>query len=207
MSSGAAPGWYPDPWGQAPHRFWDGAQWTPRVSGAPAGSGRAPLPAGAPIYGPSIWLVALLPALSAALVWLLPIHVSPLIADVRQSEQLSQSGGDPSTLSFDPFSMYGPGFGAVMGLSVVLTVVLLVLAYRDRQHLRRLGLARPFHWAWAFLGTIVYVIGRSVVVHKVAAPRGLAPMWAAIAVFVAGLVSGGIWSAVLVGSVVGQLPR
>lgn len=30
-------GWYPDPWGAAPLRFWDGAAWTGFVSGHPAG--------------------------------------------------------------------------------------------------------------------------------------------------------------------------
>ena len=31
------PGWYPDPWGQAPTRWFDGVQWTPSV-GAPDGA-------------------------------------------------------------------------------------------------------------------------------------------------------------------------
>ena len=45
MSDGQqAPGWYPDPWGQAPFRWWDGSQWTqqtqatqqqPAFAGAP----------------------------------------------------------------------------------------------------------------------------------------------------------------------------
>jgi len=26
--SATPPGWYPDPWQQAPHRWWDGSTWT-----------------------------------------------------------------------------------------------------------------------------------------------------------------------------------
>ena len=29
----AAPGWFQDPWGMAPLRYWDGAQWTGHVHG------------------------------------------------------------------------------------------------------------------------------------------------------------------------------
>lgn len=38
MSNTQQPGWYPDPWGQAGQRWWDGQQWSSNVSGAPAGA-------------------------------------------------------------------------------------------------------------------------------------------------------------------------
>ena len=31
----AAGAWYPDPWGQAPYRWWDGRGWTDWVTGPP----------------------------------------------------------------------------------------------------------------------------------------------------------------------------
>jgi uncharacterized protein len=31
--AGPAAGWYPDPYGQAPQRWWDGSQWTGQVGG------------------------------------------------------------------------------------------------------------------------------------------------------------------------------
>ena len=167
---------------------------------------RPRLPDGAPIYGTSIWLLALLPLLGAFSVWFIRIDVSPLADSIRANQQLSQSGGSTSTAFVNPYSMFGAGYPVAVLLSLALRVVLVVLAYRDRQHLARLGVVRPFHWAWAFLGEIVYVIGRSVIVRKVAAPRGFAPMWAAIAVYAATLVSTGIWMAVFIGSIARQLP-
>ena len=54
-----------------------------------------------------------------------------------------------------------------------------VFAYLDWQRLGRSGVVRPFHWAWSFLGGIIYVVGRSVIVHKVAQGRGLGQVWIA----------------------------
>ncbi|OJV78930.1 MAG: hypothetical protein BGO37_00810 [Cellulomonas sp. 73-92] len=202
MSSATPPGWYPDPWGRAARRYWDGTQWTPQLSGE-GGAGRPRLPGSARIYGDSIWLLALLPILSTATIWLMHVDVSSLTAYIRANEQLQASGGTPTTF-YNPYSMFGPGYTVAVLLGLLLQATLIVLAYRDRQYLGRLGVQRPFHWAWAFLGAIVYVVGRSVVVHKVAAPRGYAPMWAAIATYAVALVSGGIWAAVLIVSLTQQ---
>jgi hypothetical protein len=51
-------------------------------------------------------------------------------------------------------------------------------AYLDWKKLERMGVVRPFHWAWTFLSPAVYTIGRSVIVFGVARPKGLAPIWA-----------------------------
>ena len=201
MSSTTPPGWYRDPWGQSAQRFWDGVQWTPHVwsGGDPS---RSRLPDGAPLYGPAIWVLALLPLLNAVTVWFIRVDTSALAEYARATRD--QAGGAVPAPMLNPFAIYGPGYTVAMLLGLAMQATLIVLAYRDRQHLSRLGVLRPFHWAWAFLGAIVYVIGRSVVVHRVAAPRGYAPMWAAIATYAVALVSGGIWAAVLVGSLTEQ---
>jgi len=46
---------------------------------------------------------------------------------------------------------------------------------------------RPFHWAWAFLYSGVYIIGRSIIVQR-RIGRGLAPIWAWVAMSVLGLI-------------------
>ncbi len=41
----SAAGWYPDPWRQAPVRWWDGRQWTPYLGGPPPPPRSSPPPA------------------------------------------------------------------------------------------------------------------------------------------------------------------
>jgi hypothetical protein len=78
-----------------------------------------------------------------------------------------------------------------------------VFAYLDVVALRRLGYARQFHWAWAFLSSLVYVIGRSVVVKRQAG-HGAAPMWVTIALNVALFVGTFVWIGVITANVVGE---
>src|SRR5690606_35683868 len=56
-------------------------------------------------------------------------------------------------------------------------------AYLDWRELGRRGVPRPFHWAWTFLSSVVYGIGRSVVVRK-RTGHGISPMWVTIATLV-----------------------
>lgn len=202
MSNAAPPGWYPDPWRQAPQRFWDGWQWTPQLSaGGP--SLRTRLAEGAPIYGPAIWALALSPLVGAVLVWFIRIDWSSFFAFVNASEQ---SGGSASVPLPNPLSMFGPGYWVAQLLSVLLTATLVVLACRDHRDLVRLGVVRPFHWAWSFLNPMVYVIGRGVIVRKVAAPRGLAPTWTAVAAYATASVVIWIWMAAFIASFARQVP-
>lgn len=193
-----APGWYADPTGLAGVRWWDGAQWSSYTAPMPAsgtatGAGaRPPLPEGAPIYTPFIWLIVLLPLLSSVAIWFYQPVLPRLTAD-----------GRPATA--DPAATFTPGYFVFTGFSLVIYALSVVFAYLDHRALLRIGLVRPFSWAWEFLSPLVYVIGRSVVVRSVARPRGLLPVWILIAVTVVNLVVSGIWSAVLFGQIAAQL--
>jgi hypothetical protein len=196
------PGWYPDPWNSSAQRFWDGGQWTDHVA-ARSGVGERPrLAEGAPIYGLIIWLIAALPVISGVLVWFIRIDFAGYIDQLRRLESWDGTGPMPA---FDPFSMFGPGYWVNVVVSIVLYAALIVLAALDRRRLLAIGVERPFHWAWAFLSPIVYVIGRSVIVRRVASPRGLAPMWVAIGVTVAVIISSSIWSAIFSAQLMSQL--
>jgi hypothetical protein len=86
-----------------------------------------------------------------------------------------------------------PGYRVDGFISLIFGAATIVLAHRDREWLIGQGVMRPFHWAWSFLSSPVYVIGRSVIVRRVAAPEGLAPMWVAIGILLLGLVNVTVW--------------
>ena len=60
---GAAPGWYPDPWGTSPRRYWDGAAWTGYTDSATAYASVATTAKADPLrmilpIGRSAWAIA-----------------------------------------------------------------------------------------------------------------------------------------------------
>jgi len=167
-------GWYPDPAGTPRRRWWNGAAWTEDLQyPEPPVYGRiAPTVVGpdTPVYGPYIWIIVLLPVLS-----LISFATMDLGAIFNQA--MTSRSGSPYTVEYV--------LGQFLGLAVYGATV--TLAYFDRRRLINAGFVRPFHWAWAFLYSGVYVIGRSVVVRN-RVGRGLAPIWA--------------WAAILTGSTV-----
>lgn len=226
-------GWYPDPWDSRAQRYWDGAQWTQHTApaaGAQAGAqpGYAQQPAGgygyaantyggytrperprvaddAPIYGPFIWVLALLPLVSAITIWFLHIDVQPLVDFAHRMQDYDANGGSGPVPMLDIWSILGPGYWVVMSLGWAAWIAGIVIAYFDWARLRRIGVERPFHWAFAFLTVIVYVIGRSVIVRKVAAPRGLVPIWVLVGAYAVTIVTSSIWSAIFTGDLTSQL--
>ena len=82
-------------------------------------------------------------------------------------------------------------------------------AYFDWRTLRKVGVERPFHWAFAFFAgcepPIVYAIGRGVVVRR-RSGRGLAPMWVFIAVQVIAFIVGIICVSIYVSAIFSNLP-
>jgi len=183
-------GFYPDPSGGPGRRWWDGQRWTDRVEQAYTGAAvqQPALAEGTRTDTVWIWVVVLLPLLSV-----LGIALFDWRGYFQSSIDASLSE-DP-TASLSGFTY--PGYLLLQLLSFLIYAATVVAAWLDWRALKKLGVVRPFHWAWAFLSSIVYVIGRCVVVRR-RVRGGLAPLW----VFIAVLVLGFIIDAVIVGSAV-----
>ncbi|WP_258067916.1 DUF2510 domain-containing protein [Rathayibacter sp. AY1B5] len=124
---------------------------------------------------PWIWVVVLLPLLSALSIFLLPPS-----AIVESS--MASTYGPSSSMGMSP--AYFLGLGVLQVVGFLLYAAEVVFAFLDWRQLKRAGVQRPFHWAWAFLvPPYVYVIGRSVVVKRVTG-GGLLPLWIFLGVVV-----------------------
>ncbi|WP_267277435.1 DUF2510 domain-containing protein [Arthrobacter sp. CDRTa11] len=204
------PGWYPDPAGTGRLRWWDGTNWTsqystpysPAAQPGPGGglypvtpyfSERPHISSETPVYNPLIWIITLLPLLPVILLLLWNPEVRFI------------SIGSQGTPAVDPLSVFTPVYFLLVFSGFLTYAASVLLAYFDSERLKRDGVVRPFHWAWSFLNSAVYVIGRSVIVHKVAPGRGLLPVWATIGVFVLSSVVSTIKMSALVSSVMSSL--
>lgn len=190
-------GWYPDPEDASRHRWWNGVSWTenrsdPAPAYTPAYSATAPAysadyaaaepltaPVGTPWNTVWIWLVIFVP--------LLPLVGFFMIdwAGMFDFESMSDpsSGGATQSLAYltsPAYLLSSVGGWVTYGLSVW-------FAYLDYRTLERRGVPKPFHWAWTFLSSAAYGIGRSVVVRR-RTGRGIAPMWVTIATIVLSVV-------------------
>lgn len=180
VSAAVPAGWYADPHAVAALRWWDGTAWTAHVHhDAAVVAADARVAAGTPTSTPWIWVIVFLPLL--ALVSLFTFDPSAYI-EADASEMMNGLG-----IYTDPWYL-----GSI-ALSFAIYGVSVWFAYLDFAALGRLGYTRRFHWAWLFLSSLLYVIGRSVMVRR-AAGRGFAPLWAAIAVTVTVAIIAVIWS-------------
>ncbi len=182
------PGWYPDHAGGSALRWWDGTQWTDHVSSPiaaqPYTTAQTPVTATdaakAAATNPFAWIYALVPIVSGlgyALVnWrALGEQIGPSVSSGAGTTQLYSNGIVGAT-----------AIASLLGwVAVALAILFAVL---DWNRLRKSGVERPFHWAFAFFALIgqpiVYMIGRSVVARR-RTGRGLGPMWLFLAVQVA----------------------
>ncbi|MBO1740699.1 DUF2510 domain-containing protein [Leifsonia sp. TF02-11] len=200
-----APGWYADPYREAPLRWWDGARWTAQLGGVAGTSaafvvaGRRPLAQEKPVYTVWIWLVVLLPLVSI----LLLLVTNPFSGYVHFTQTMETSVR-PSFQ--DVLQIYSPAYLIDILVSWLLYAAIIVFAWLDYRELGRRGVERPFHWAWSFLAGMVYVIGRSVIVRRVAPRRGLLPIWVLIAVVGVSFIVTGTLMAELAASIVRDLP-
>ena len=141
-----------------------------------------------------IWIIVLLPLLSISSLFLIDVtgYIRELLTNPASFAAL--------------FSLYvSPGFLITVVLSFVLYGLTVVFAALDVRTLIERGVPRPFHWAFAFLGGVVYVIGRSVVV-KMRTGQGLAPLWGTIVVFGVSMVITLAWTLWLTQAVYVMVP-
>ncbi|MBG0739949.1 DUF2510 domain-containing protein [Paeniglutamicibacter antarcticus] len=177
------PGWYPSPSNPGWLQWWDGTAWTEHFGGSPIPNppmDRPEISAQTRVYNPFIWLIVLLPLLTVGL----QLAWNPVFR--------YQYIGRGQLRTLDPASLYTPGYFLLLATGFIIYAVSVLLAYFDWRTLSRDGVVRPFHWAWTFLSATVYIIGRTVIVHKVAPGRGLATIWVLIAVVVLSFIAIGI---------------
>jgi hypothetical protein len=193
-------GWYADSTSPGLMRWWDGTAWTEHTAAAAASvqNGalvlqRPLLPADRPVYSPFIWLIVLLPLVTLPLLF-------------TWQPNFRYTTGASGTPTIDPLSIYTPGYFVILAVGWIGYGLTVFFAYRDVVWLRKQGVVRPFHWAWTFLSSLVYVIGRSVIAYRVAAPRGRAPIWALIGVLVLSFIVSIAWTVSLTTQLVSQLP-
>ncbi len=195
---GASPGWYPNPAGSGQLHWWDGSAWTGQLSGQQQSGPRAPRPEideKTPVYNPFIWIMTALPVLPLIflLLW------DPVIR-LRTYGILPRRRVDPASIVTTPFLL-------LVAAAWLAYLVSVMLAYLDWDKLRRDGVVRPFHWAWTLLKPYIYVIGRSVIVHRVSpGRRGLAPVWITIGEGAVLLVLLAIKISNLIATVMAQIP-
>lgn len=185
-------GWYPDSTGTV--RWWDGTQWAPApapMNFATPGQGR--VADGTSANTVWVWLIVLLPLVSVIpLVGYLAQFQHSMI-DLLQVIPMDGSEVDPQAIvAFQMGIIFNPWYVALMLLGIVTYGLSVWFAFLDARELRRRGFVNPFHWAWTFLSTLVYVIGRNVVVHR-RGGRGAAPLIVLIATQAVLLVGVFIW--------------
>jgi hypothetical protein len=147
-----------------------------------------------PVYNPLIWAITLLPLLSS----LLMLFWNPEFRFI--------SLGGQQTPTLDPWSLFTPAYFMLLFSGFLAYAASVVLAYFDYERLKRSGVVRPFHWAWSFLSSGVYVVGRSVITSQVARGRGLAPTWVLIGVFVLNIVVTNIKMSELMSTMMETIP-
>ncbi len=164
--------WYPDSADSARGRYWNGIAWTDlyHTPGQPFPAGAEPkAPAGTDWNTPWIWLIVVLPVLPSLLLLFVPWGAMFDI-DVTSANPYTEMAGTMG-IFLSPFY-----WGSIV-LSYVVYGLVVFFAYRDVTELTARGVPRPFHWAFSFLGGLVYAIGRSVVVAR-RTGKGHAPIWA-----------------------------
>ena len=102
--------------------------------------------------------------------------------------------------ALDPWGtseFFEEAFGRIAGfygISLAVYAVGVITAALDHGQLRKLGIDRPFHWAWAFLGgPVLYGIGRAVVIRRRGASGMAGPLTLMIVVTLVAWIGSSVW--------------
>lgn len=126
-----------------------------------------PLPEGTSLSTPWVWIIAVLPLIS--------------LVDTLTTDYGSLVDSATSTSATMPAMSGREALSSLLGLLLWGATVL--FAWLDHKALRARGVVRPFHWAFAFIPvTLVYLIGRFVVLRKRTGRGDGWPLWVHIAV-------------------------
>lgn len=214
-------GWYPDPTDASWQRWWDGSGWTEHA--VPAASASVAHNTGTPqapayVHAPASPTAPLRTDIQTSTVWiwlvvLLPLVMLPTIFLIDWRGYLESSLDMSSLDSANPMM---PSVGMTLGslaLSVAGYVVAglgILFAWLDWRELKRRGIQKPFHWAWAFLALVVtngvYVIGRGVILRRQTG-KGLGPVCVWIAVSLLSLIVGVVYAGIIVSEVLDLISR
>ena len=189
----APAGWYQDPDGSGLLRWWDGTAWTEHRAGTTAAttvSARPALPEGTRVDTVWSWLVALLP-----LIGIIPLLVFDIHGYLR------------AALASNPHGMFASlgGYVILLPLTWIAYGLVVFFAYRDWLSLKRAGVVRPFHWAFGFAGSLVYLIGRTVILRKVS-KGGAGPLVVVILVYLVVMIIAFYWTYFAMVELIGPIP-
>ena len=145
-----------------------------------------PLPEGTRLSTPWVWIIAVLPLIS--------------LVDTLTTDYSSLVDSATATSTTVPAMSGREALSSLLGLLLWGATVL--FAWFDHKALRARGVVRPFHWAFAFIPvTLVYLIGRFVVLRKRVGRGDGGPLWLHIAVVLLCT----IVSVVVIGSVAAEV--
>jgi Protein of unknown function (DUF2510) len=167
---------------------------------APAPQVFPPAPAGAKVINWYLWAVIFLPVITLIVFLATFNSYAPTIE--KYLTEIQRESLNPNRGAVPAFA-YPAWYWLTQLLSFVVYLGMVLLAWFDTRRLAAVGVARPFHWAWAFLTPIVYVIGRSIVVRR-RSGHGLWPIWVLAAFYVFYLI---VVFAVYIGTFAGVIEK
>jgi membrane protease YdiL (CAAX protease family) len=145
-------GWYPDPWRQAPMRWWDGGLWTSFVAPRPGPVGVDPAGGGARAAGAERKVLPL-PAAGVAIA-----SFAAVLVTIRLALGMGGAGAHPMAAVLAAVGLQYAAMGAIC--------VWTCRRWADGDVVSDLGLAfRPADLGWAAIAWLVAVIGTARVIQ------------------------------------------